>query len=335
MSQESNLYKAYKLAHQDRALLIKKSILAIVIIGCFGIGAILFLNLLNNFSLLNLITVTLVWLIGISLLPIAFLVFSLIDFLIINLGISIISFVPFIINGQANVFVFIIIGIIYLLFFVSRISMSSENNNLIGFNWRRIISKGSFFLLLGFVVVLSSLIYFANKVEIVEQSGEELLDKIITQTININTSSSSGDLATGTVNKMLKNYLENKLENLEEFNLAEINPEELEKNQETFLEELRSNLAEMLKIPITGQEKVSTLIIDWVKNYWEETSSLLRLGLILLGIILVLNILKFINILFTLILILFSWVLREILISIKFLTLKNIGVEKQEIIIAS
>ena len=275
-----------------------------------------------------------IWLIGISLLPISFLVFSFTDFLIINLGVSIIPFIFFIIKGQVNIFLFAIIGIIYFLFLVSQINIRLENNNLVGFNWQRIVSKGSFSLLLGLVVILSSLIYFTNRIEILEQGGEKLLDKIIIQTMIINAPDSSEDSDAGTVNKILNNYLESKLANLEEIDLQEVNAEEIEKQQETFLEGLRNNLAEMLKIPLTGQEKVSALVINWVKDYWQKTASLLRLSLILLGIILALNILKFINIFFALILVLFSWILREILIAIKFLTLKSKGVEKKEIVFA-
>jgi len=319
MPQESNFYKAYKLAYSDRTLLIKKSILAIVIMVCFGLGSVFFLNFLNNFSNINLIVAVLLWSIGISLLPIFFLVFPFSNFLLWNLGISIAPFLPLLLKGQWSLYFFAIIVFIFLLFLCSRASMKGESNDLLDLKWRRIVLKGSFFLLLSLVAILVTLVCFQGKTAQIEQSGEKLLDTIINQSESAQ--SIFGIQLTGTIDEVLKSYLEKEASDLDGLD-------------ETFLNQMKSNLSGFLNIPLTGEEKLSSLIIDWIKNYWQTVSPQLKLGLTLVAFILILSVLKFINIIFSLILVLFSWISLQILLSLKYLTIKRIGVEKQEITIA-
>ncbi len=340
MSQESNLYKAYKLAHSDRVLLIKKFILAIVIIVCFGLGSIYILNCLNSFSSFNLTMAILLWSIGVFLLPIFFLVFDLPNFLLWNLGISLAPFLFFLFKGQWNVYFFVIIGLVYLLLLISRAYMKNESNNLLELNLRRIVFRGSFFLLLALVLVLVSLVYSQNKLDLLEESSEKLIETIILQIesaqniVNVE--------STGTIDSILKNYLEKEAINLGELDLStlgaeEINLEDIEignMDKETLLEEMKANLSDLLDIPLTGEEKLSSLIVSWVKNYWLNISLPMKFILVIIIFISLMSILKVVNLVFYPILVFFSWVFLQILLSIKYLTIKKIGVEKQELNIA-
>ncbi|MDD5760851.1 MAG: hypothetical protein PHF45_02280 [Candidatus Pacebacteria bacterium] len=328
MAQEtSNLYKIYQAAHRDRTLFVKKSLLAIAIIVCFGLGSVFFSALLNDFSTNMLILAIVFWTIGVSLLPVFFLVIPISSFLLWDLAISIAPFLHFLFKGQWHPYLFGVWGIAFLLLLLSRASMKGESSNLLDIKWGRIVSKGSFQMLLIVVVVLIALIYFQNKGGQIEQVGGEILETAISKSEKVQ--NIFGIKLSGTVDEILKSYIEKQMSSLN-------NGMEQETTivNKTLLTEMKSSFSKFLGMPLTGEEKLSSLMMDWIKIRWQTLSSLLKMGLVFIVVLLLLGILRFINIFFSITLVLTSWILLQILLSVKYLAIKRVGVEKQEITIS-
>jgi len=340
MAQEtSNFYKAYQLAHQGRTLFLKKSILAIIIIVSFVLGSVFFTGFLNDFSNVNLLVLTIVfWTIGFSLLPIFFLVIPIYHFLLWNLVISLAPFLPFILKAQWDIYLFIVSGLIFLLFLLSRANIKGESNNLLGIKWRRIVSQGSLQILLSLVIILLSLFYFQGKFqgepELIKQSAEEAVaEATINSTISTNeeTQSIFGIQLNQTVDEILKSYIEKQMFGLTSgMEEAAVVDDALMKE---VLTETKSKISQLLGLSLTGEEKISSLITDWIKTRWQTISLPLKAGLVFIIFLLLLSILRFINIFFSIALVFLSWILLQILLSVNYLTIKRTGVEKQEIAI--
>lgn len=326
MEQESNLYKAYKLAHRDRTVFIKNSILAIAIIICFGLGSIFFLNFLNNFTNSNLVMAILFWLIGLSLLPIFFLIIKLKSFLLWNLAFSAVSFLPFLFKAQWNYYFFVISGFIFLFLFLSRAIIQGESNVLLDLKWMRVVSKGSLVLLLAIVIIMASLAYFQGKPGQIEQGSEQVLDSLLAQSEGVQ--AAFGLQLTGTIDEILESYLQKQIPELD-------NPAQMSLvDKEEFLVQLKSDLSEFFGTSLTGEEKLSSLLVEWIKVRWQTVSPALKFALALFIVLIIFSILKFVNIVFSIILAGVCWVLVQILISLKYLKINRIGVEKQKITIA-
>lgn len=331
MAQEtSNLYKVYQAANRDRTLFLKNSLLAIAIIVCFGLGSVFFTALLNDFSTANLVLAIVFWAIALSLLPIFFLVVPIYNFLLWNLAISIAPFFSLILKVRWSPYLFGAWGILFVLLLLSRANIKGESNNLLDIKWWRIVSKGSLQILLILTIILIALIYFQGKWGQIEQGGEQALEAAISKSEKAQ--NIFGIKLTGTIDEILKNYIEKQMPH-------EIG-QEPEMRQEdaaidkSFLTEIKSSFSEFLGMPLTGEEKLSSVIINWIKIRWQTLSSLLKIGLVFIVVLILLGLLRFINIFFSVALILASWVLLQILLSVKYLTIKRIGVEKQEITLA-
>jgi len=130
----------------------------------------------------------------------------------------------------------------------------------------------------------------------------------------------------GTVDDILGKYIQQQVPDLGDFSPIINQP---------VLQETKSKLSEFLKYPVTGKEKLSSLIVEALKSRWQTFSSLLKVGFGILVFLIALSFLKFFNIIFSVILIAVSWIFLQILLSFKYLKIKRVGVEKQEIIIAS
>ena len=326
MQQESNLYKAYKLANRDRTVFLKNSILAIAIIICFGLGSIFFLNLINSFSTSNLVMAIFFWLIGLSLMPIFFLVVEIKSFLFWNLTFSFVSFLPFLFKAQWDYYLFVISGFLFLFFFISRAIIRGEKNILLDLKWIRIISKGSLALLIGFFILIASLAYFQGKPGQIEESSEQILDSLLSRSEKVQTA--FGVQLTGTIDEILGNYLQKQIPGLDDS--SEVNSSA----KESFVAQSRSSFSNFFGISLNGKEKLSSLLIEWVKTRWQSVSPALKITLAFFIILIILSFLKFINIVFSVVLVSISWLLLQLLISFKYLKIKRIGVEKQEITIA-
>lgn len=323
MSNNTNLYRSYKLAYQDRTIILKRSVLAILILACFSLGSLVFVNTFQNTNSGNLVLVCLFWIIGLSLLPIIFLTTSFKNFLFWDLILSLGAFIPLLINNKWNKYVFIACLVVFLFILISRIKIKSEYNNLLDLKWIRIVNKGSFEILLALLTILISLTYFYGQSGFIEQGGIKILDTIFSRSQNIQ--SPFGFNLSGTVDDILK-------KNIEEQGIIDLTINQNVLNN--VLNQAKSRLSEILKFPITGKEKLSSLVIEWIRLHWQHLSFTLKIALSIFIFLIILSLLKFLNIIFSIILTVVSWIFLQILLSLKYLKIKRVGVEKQEVIIA-
>ncbi len=324
MAKNPNFLNSYKLAYKDRTILLKNSIIGILIVACFALGSLFFVGLLQDFTNANLIGFCVFWIIGLGILPIFFLILPIKDFLFWNLAISLSAFIPLLLSHQWDKILWLIWGVIFVLFLLSRISIKTEYNSLINLQWIRIVAKGSFLILLSLAIFLSTLAYFHGNIASIEQGGTKTLDSIFSQTGTIQPLSNLQ--LSGTVDDILGKYIQQQAPDLGEFSSIVNQP---------ILKETKLSLSEFLKYPVTGKEKLSSLIVEVLKSRWQTFSSLLKIGVSVLVFLLMISFLKFFNIIFSIVLVAISWIFLQILLSLKYLKIKRVGVEKQEIIIAS
>ena len=323
MTKNSNFLNSYKLAYQDRTIFFKNSISGILIVSCFALGSLFFVGLLQDFTNANLIGTCVFWAIGLCLLPIFFLLLPIKDFLFWDIAISFSTFIPLLLSHQWDKILWPIWGIIFVLFLLSRIKIKMEYDALVNLQWMRIVSKSSFYILLALVISLSTLAYFqVNRIS-VEQGAIKALDSIFSNS-RIMQPFSNFQLS-GTVDDILGKYIAQQTPDLGGFDSIINQP---------ILKQTKSKLSEFLKYPVVGNEKLSTLIVESIKFHWQNLSAYLKIGFMILIFVSVLSFLKFLNVIFSVILIAISWIFLQILLSLKYLKIKRIGIEKQEIIIS-
>jgi len=323
MTKNPNFLNSYKLAYQDRTILLKNSIFGILIVACFALGSLFFIGLLQDFTNINLIVTCIFWMIGLCLLPIFFLLLPLKDFLVWNLVVSFSAFIPLLLSHQWNKILWLIWGIIFVLFLFSRIRIKMEYNALVNLQWVRIVGKNSFYILLVLVIFLSTLTYFQSNTVLIEKKGVNILDSIFSRSGIIQPFSNLQ--LSGTIDDILGKYIEQQTPDLGGFDTVINQP---------ILQEIRSRLSEFIKYPVAGNEKLSTLIVESLKSHWQTFSSYFRIIFGIIVFLMTLSFLKFFNIIFSVILIAISWVFLQILLSLKYLKIKRVGIEKQEIIIS-
>jgi len=324
MAKNPNFLDSYKLAYQDRTIFFKNSIIGILIVACFALGSLFFIGLLQGFTNANLIGFCVFWIIGLGILPIFFLVLPIKDFLFWDLIISASAFIPLFLSHQLGKIIWLIWGGIFILFLLSRIRIKTEYNSLINLQWMRIVGKSSFYILLVLVISLSTLAYFQKNTALIEQEGTKALDSMFSQAGAIQPFSNLQ--LSGTIDDILGKYIEQQTPDLGVFNSIVNQP---------LLQQTKLKLSEFLKYPVSGKEKLSSLIIEVLKSRWQTFSPLLKIGVGALVFLFLISFLRFFNIIFSIILIAVSWIFLQILLSLKYLKIKRVGVEKQEIIIAS
>jgi len=324
MKRDSNFLNSYKLAYQDRTIFFKNSIMGILIVACFALGSLFFIGLLQEFTSTNLIGFCIFWVMGLCMLPILFLILSIKDFLFWNLIISASAFIPLLLSNQLSKIIWLVWVVVFLLFLFSRTVIKIEYNSLINLQWIRIVARGSIFILLSLVISLSALASLNKNTVSIEQGGIKSLDYIFSQTGIIQ--SFSNLQLSGTIDDILGKYIKQQTPDLGDFSSVVNQP---------ILQETKSKLSEFLKYPVTGKEKLSSLIVETLKSRWQTIPSLFKGGLSILIFLLILSFIKFFNIIFSIILVAISWVFLQILLSLKYLKIKRIGVEKQEITISS
>ena len=331
MNRDSNFLNSYKLAYQDRTIFFKNSIMGILIVACFALGSLFFIGLLQEFTSTNLIGFCIFWVIGLSMLPILFLILPIKDFLFWNLIISASAFIPLLLSNQLSKIIWLVWVVVFLLFLFSRMVIKIEYNSLINLQWIRIVARGSIFILLGLAISLFALASLNKNTVSIEQGGIKSLDYIFSRTGIIQPFSNLQ--LSGTIDDILGKYIEQQTPDLGDFSPV-VN--------QSLLQETKLNLSEFLKYPVTGKEKLSSLIVETLKSRWQTLSSFpttsstwFKVGLSILIFLLILSFIKFFNIIFSIILVAISWVFLQILLSLKYLKIKRIGVEKQEITISS
>lgn len=324
MAKKPNFLNSYKLAYQDRTIFLKNSILGILIVACFALGSLFFIGLLQGFTNANLIGFCIFWIIGLGILPIFFLILPIKDFLFWNLIISASAFIPLFFSHQFSKIIWLVWGGIFILFLLSRIRIRTEHNSLINLQWMRIVGKSSFYILLVLVIFLSTLAYFQKNTALIEEEGVKALDSMLSQAGAIQPFSNLQ--LSGTIDDILGKYIEQQTPDLGVFNSAVNQP---------ILQQTKSKLSEFLKYPVAGTEKLSSLIVEVLKSRWQTFSSSFKIVMGALVLLFMISFLRFFNMVFSIILIAVSWIFLQILLSLKYLKIKRVGVEKQEIIISS
>ena len=319
MPQDSNFYRVYKLAYRDRSEFLKSLILVALIISGLSLASLFSLGVLKNFNFNLLIWAGILWLISFSLLPIFFLVAPKMQFYFFSLIFSFIPFIPIFLDKAWEMNIFFVIGAISLTNFFAGWRMKTEANNLIELNFSRIISKGIIFLSLAFIIILGTLIYF-------ERNSLDLSRINVNNLINLFGGALNAPRPTlnvgGTIDDILKTYIATQTSKLGIIG---------EPAKKLLLEQTRNSLSQMIGLPISGKETISNLIINYFKSHWQGMTLQIKLIFYLLLFSIAWSLLALFNYVFSLLVIIASWLLLKLCLVVKYLQIKRVGVEKEEI----
>jgi len=319
MPQDSNFYRVYKLAYRDRSEFLKSLILVALIISGLSLASLFSLGVLKNFNFNLLIWAGILWLISFSLLPIFFLVAPKMQFYFFSLIFSFIPFIPIFLDKAWEMNIFFVIGAISLTNFFAGWRMKTEANNLIELNFSRIISKGIIFLSLAFIIILGTLIYF-------ERNSLDLSRINVNNLINLFGGALNAPRPTlnvgGTIDDILKTYIATQTSKLGIIG---------EPAKKLLLEQTRNSLSQMIGLPISGKETISNLIINYFKSHWQGMTLQIKLIFYLLLFSIAWSLLTLFNYVFSLLVIIASWLLLKLCLVVKYLQIKRVGVEKEEI----
>lgn len=346
--QGSNFYRNYKLASRDRTLFLK-NLLFIAGVSIIFLLAVLFslsgFSKIENFLVASRPFLLLVffWIVDFSFLVVLCLSLPFKNSLLGLLAISLISFSPFLIRRVTENYLFLFY--FWLAFFgfflLALLRMRREAADLSNLKWLRIVKSGNWFLFLAFLAIFCSFFYFSSwqsneKGKIFERLGEKFLDNAINQ---IKTLNSDLDFS-GTVNDYLNHSIDKQFNSADNINLDEsfggisgsgTIKNTLEDQKKALAEQTKKNLSEVFKIPITGEEKFSTLIIAFIKNYWQSaiTNPIFKTILYFFIFFLAIGLLSVFNLIFSWVISIFSWIILQILISSKLIKIETRSVEKK------
>jgi len=316
MPQNSNFYRVYKLAYRDRSEFLKSLILVALIISGLSLASLFSLGVLKNFNLNLLIWAGILWLISFSLLPIFFLTAPKNQFYLFSLLFCFIPFIPIFLDRAWDTKIFFVIGAILLTNLFAGWRMKTEANNLIELNFSRIISKGIIFLSLALVIILGTFIYF-------ERNSLDSSRIDINGLINSSLGSFGGSFQFGgTIDDILKTYIATQTSKLGIIG---------EPAKKLLLEQTRNSLSQMIGIPISGKETISNLIVNYFKDHWQGMTLQIKLIIYLLLLSIAWSLLALFNYVFSLLVIIVSWLLLKLFLVVKYLQIKRVGVEKEEI----
>jgi hypothetical protein len=309
MIPESNFYRVYKLAYQDRSESLRALILLAIIISLLSLASLMFVGVIRLFSLYYLISAGALWLVVFALLPIFFLVVPRNHFYLGILLFSVIPFVPIFLEQKNNNYLFAVMGSLFVLLILSGWRMKSESNNLIELNLPRIIGKGSLLLSLSILLIIGTLLYFDRpKVDITK--------------FNWNIPSINGVSVNGKIDDILKSLIEKQTSNLGVVGNAA---------SSLLLKQTKESLSQMTGLEISGQETIFSLIVNYFKSRWQSFSLVVKLIIYVTIASLVFSLVTLFNSIFSIILTLMSWLLLKFLVLIKYLKIKRVGVEKEEV----
>ena len=316
MPQDSNFYRVYKLAYRDRSEFLKSLILVALIISGLSLASLFSLGVLKNSNFNLLIWAGILWLISFSLLPIFFLAAPKNQFYFFSLFFCFIPFIPIFLDKAWDINIFLVIGVILLINLLAGWRMKAEANSLIRLNFPRIISKGMIFLSLALIIILGTLIYF-------ERNSLDSSRIDINGLINASFASFGGSFQFGgTIDDILKVYIATQASKLGIIG---------EPAKELLLEQTRSSLSQMIGLPITGKETISNLIVNYFKNHWQGMSLQIKLIFYLLLLSIAWSLLAMFNYVFSVMVIILSWLLLKLFLAVKYLQIKRKGIEKEEI----
>ncbi len=323
MALETNFYRLYKLASKDKDQALKSSIFALGIVACFALGSLFTLGLLQNFSWGILTGAIICWGLGFSLWVIFALTSHLKEFSLWNIALSASGFLPLFLSHQINKFLLIEIAVLFILFFVARMMITREYQILIRLNLWRIVRRGAFFLTVALVLILSTLIILQVKQSEIQQSGVKIWDFLISRTTQgIPQGVVPSVNLSGTVDDVLNNYVQGQSSQLGMEGMGSI-------MTGSILQNMKDSLSQMFHFPIQGNETIPGLIGNWLKTGWQTFPLALKLSIGFLVLLTSLSLLNLINSVFSIVIILGSSLLLQILISSKVIQIKHRNIEKE------
>lgn len=320
-NKESNLLRVYQLAQKDIKGFYKAIIFILLLAALFAFSSLFLINNFKNFSLSSVILSIVFVLLSFSLLT----VFSLstkLSYLFLGLFIfSFAIFTPVFLTKILVSWVWYLIIFVFALMTLYCLNTRGEANVLIRLNWSRIIKKGSIFISWLVVILLIFFFYFTfiGESEVMKNKLSSGLDFLFTSTKK--TPALEEVSFEGTVDQLLKKFIQKQ----------EI-PNVVKDNkiiEEALIKETRGNLAKFLGIELKGDEKISQVIINFVFNKWQTISPSLKWVFYLIIFLALFSIVSLFNFIFSFLLIIFSWVMKEILVSAKIIRIENKGIEKE------
>jgi len=327
MAQESNFYRLYKLANEDRIQSFKFSLLAIIIISCFALGSLFTLGLFKAFSFGIFSGSAICWILGFSFLIIFTLTSSWKDFSLWAIAFSVSGFLPLFLNHQISKFVLIEIAVLFVLFLFARLRLRGEYNALVRLHWWRIAYRGMFSLTLALVLIVTTLAFFQLRETGFQKAGAKAGTKVWNYLASSTTKSLPQGMIppsfSGTIDDILKAYLQKQSSPLGlegEIDSGVTKP---------LLQEMKNNLSRMLNYPVKGSETIPSLLTNWFKSRWPTFPPAFKISIGFLIFFLALSLLNLINLVFSFLLIIGSGLLLQLLIALKYVQITHKEIEKE------
>ncbi len=323
MAQVSNLYRLYRLSQEDRIILGKNLIFAAICIAGAALSSLLTLAVLRNFSWNILISDVVLWLVLYSVLVIYFLLARWKYLWWCLLLVSIAFLLPAFLSHQfSNYYVWLLVVSLFISLSLSAIAMKKEANSLIHLNWMRIIKKGSWWLSLSIFIVVGYLIYFSSAASSIDYN--KALDYFLGSVNQSNILPIKYNLS-GTVDDLIKDTLESQLNFSRDRDADKIK----QAVNQLLISQVRRNWSSFFGFPLTGKEKLSSVLVKWAQQKWLSLSSRGKLIVASFLILLAVNIVGIFNFFFCALLFISSWIIKNILLLTKAVKIKRIGVEQE------
>jgi len=207
--------------------------------------------------------------------------------------------------------------------------MTREYRVLINLNLWRIVRRGSFFLTAALVLMLSILIILQVERANIQQSGIKIWDYLMSRSTQALPQEMVPPVnLSGTVDDVLNDYVQEQSSRLGMGDIGAMG-EMGSTVTGSLLQNMKEGLSQMFHIPIQGDETIPGLIGNWLKTGWQTFPIALKLGISFFALLISLSLLNLINSVFSIILILGSSLLLQILISVKVIQIKHQNVEKE------
>lgn len=316
MPQGNNILRLVQLSQEDRTIFYKNVIFIIINIALAALGSLFILSVLHQFNLVVLLAGIIFLSLWCGLLVIYFLVgrwkYLWLGLLLIDCALL----TPVILLHQySHNYFWIIGGIIFVCLIFSAFKIRKEADTLVHLNWWRIIQKGSWNLSLVILLVTGYLFYSSG--EILKLNSGQVVDSLIKITSKSNLLPYN---ISGTVDELSQSIIKSQFVSSQGSNKA----------METLMvTQVRKNFSQFLGQQLNGKEKISEVLVKWVQQKWQNLSIITRRLILLVVLLLMINVVSLFNFFFSFVLFLVSWLIRELLIAIKFIKLKRIGVEQE------
>lgn len=320
-NKESNLLRVYQLAQKDIKGFWKAIIFILVLAVLFAFSSLFLINNFKNFSLGALILSIVFLVLSFSLLSI-FALATRLSYLFFGLAIfSFAIFTPVFLAKFLLGWVWYLIILSFVLLVLYCLNIRSESGMLIRLNWGRIIKKGSIFISWLVVILLIFFFYFAfiGEGEAMKNKLGKGLEFLLVKTTKVPTLESFS--FEGTVDQLIKSFVQ-----------KQTLPETVKGNkilEEALIKETRGNISKFLGIELKGEEKISDLVINFIFNKWQALSASLKWVFYAIIFLVSFSVVSLFNFVFSYLLIIFSWLLKEILVSLKVINTEHKGIEKE------